>query len=112
MKRVEAVIRPERLEAVQAALAAIGVGGITVSDVRGHGHAGSPHGTWRGDEFELSVVHKIEVKVLCEDGEVADIVGVVLGAASTGRTGDGLVFVHDVNAVYPIRAHAPAEATP
>lgn len=112
MKRVEAVIRPEKLEAVQAGLVGVGIEGITVSDVRGHGHAGAPQGSWRGDEFALSVVHKLEVQILCEDDEVGDVVTAILDAASTGKTGDGIVFVHEVSAAYPIRAHIPAEAGP
>jgi nitrogen regulatory protein P-II 1 len=103
MKRVQAVIRPEKLDAVQHALAEAGFHGFMVHDVRGHG-AGEPtqSGEYRGVTFGLSVKHKLLVDLLVEDDEVIDVAAVFQATASTGQAGDGLIFVIDIAAVYPI----------
>jgi nitrogen regulatory protein PII len=103
MKRVQAVIRPERLDPVQEALALAGFDGFMVLDVRGHGAEASPSGEWRGVPYSMSVKHKLMVDVLVEDDEVETAAKAIKMAASTGQAGDGLLFVMDVVAVAPLR---------
>lgn len=103
MKKVEAIVRPELLLAVEEALEARGFGGFTISDVRGHGNQVAERGSWRGGEFELHVVHKILVSVLCEDEEGPVVVETIMESARTGAVGDGIVIVTDVMAVYLTR---------
>ena len=102
MKRVEAVFRSERLGEVSASLEAKGLTGFTVSDVRGHGNSAESKGEWRGQSYELHVIHKLLVTVFVDDDEVADAVEAITSGASTGRVGDGLVAVSDVAAIYKI----------
>lgn len=103
MKKVEAVIRPELLTNVQTALEMQGFAGFTISDVRGHGNQTSDQGAWRGEPFELHVIHKILVTVICEDDETPFVVETVLSAAKTGEVGDGIVTVCDVLGAYLTR---------
>ncbi len=103
MKRVQAVIRPEKLDAVQHALAESGFHGFMVHDVRGHGSGEAANsGEYRGVTFGMSVKHKLLVDLLVEDEEVIDVAAVFQATASTGQPGDGLIFVIDIAAVYPI----------
>lgn len=107
MKRVQAVIRPEKLDAVQHGLAELGFTGMMVYDVRGHGTEAANTGEWRGVPFSMSVKHKLLVDLLLEDDEVMPVVDAIRQRAVTGTPGDGLIFVLDVPAVYPIREQAP-----
>jgi nitrogen regulatory protein P-II 1 len=102
MKRVQAVIKPERLDPVQHKLAEAGFIGIMVHDVRGHGSEAEGAGEYRGVRFTMTVKHKLLIDLLVEDEEVAPVVAIIRDAARTSGPGDGLVFVMDVAAVYPI----------
>lgn len=106
MKRVEAIIRPDKLTDVLLALEEKGFHGSTVSDVRGHGQQAVAKGSYRGDAFELHVIHKLTVQIVCEDTEVQRVVETILEAARTGTVGDGIVMVCDLAAVYQIRTGA------
>lgn len=102
MKRVQAVIRPERLDPVQHKLAESGFVGIMVHDVRGHGSETEQSGEYRGVVFTMTVKHKLLIDLLVEDEEVASVVAIIREEAKTPGPGDGLVFVLDCAAVYPI----------
>jgi len=102
VKRVQAVIRPDRLDEVQAALSQAGFGGFMVHDIRGHGTEGTPSGEWRGVAYSMAVRHKLLVDVLVDDEEVAACTAAIKAAASTGQPGDGLIFVVNVEAVIPL----------
>jgi nitrogen regulatory protein PII len=102
MKRVQAVIKPERLDPVQHRLAEAGFVGIMVHDVRGHGSEPESSGEYRGVLFTMTVKHKLLIDLLVEDAEVDRVVAVIREAARTDGQGDGLVFVLDCAAVYPI----------
>lgn len=94
MKRIEAVIRPLRLEAVKSALAEAGVTGMTVTDVRGSGRGGGqPGGTFRGEEYVLRLPPKIKLELSVPDDEADAAVSVLLEHARTGEEGDGWIFV-------------------
>src|SRR3954453_9742433 len=103
MKKVEAVFRPDRLEAVSAALEAAGYGGFPIMDVRGPGQSPEKGGEWRGQTYELHVTHKLQIEIIVEDGEVEAVVRAIMAGAHTGNVGDGLVSVTDLAAVYSIR---------
>ena len=102
MKRVQAVIKPERLDAVQHKLAEAGFVGIMVHDVRGHGSEDEPTGEYRGVRFAMTVKHKLLIDLLVEDDEVERVVSIIRDEAKTPGPGDGLVFVLDCAAVFPI----------
>ena len=102
MKRIEAIIRPERLGEVAALLAGAGLSGFTISDVRGHGRSPERTGEYRGHNYEMLVTHKLLVSLFVEDHEVDAAVGAIAGGASTGQVGDGLVAVSEVTSMYRI----------
>lgn len=108
MKRIEAIIRPERLGEVAAALEGRNLAGFTISDVRGHGTTAESTGEYRGNTYELLVTHKLLVTVFVEDDEVNAAVEAISSGASTGKVGDGLIAVSDIQAVYRISSAATA----
>jgi nitrogen regulatory protein P-II 1 len=107
VKRVEAIIRPERLGHVAKELEAAGFQGFTIADVRGHGQSPEKVGEWRGQSYELYVTHKLEVAVIVEDGEVEAVVSAIGRGARTGALGDGLITVTDIVGVFQIRGNVP-----
>ncbi len=102
MKRVEAIIRSDRLGEVAACLEQASLSGFTISDVRGHGRAAGGAGEYRGHTYELLVTHKLLVTVYVEDDEVDAAVGAISAGASTGQVGDGLIAVSTVDSMYRI----------
>ena len=106
MKKVAAVFRPDRLDAVSQQLEAAKFGGFTVTDVRGHGQSPERVGEWRGQTYELHVTHKLMVEVIVEDSEVDAVVRAILAGAQTGAVGDGLITVSELASVYSIRTGA------
>ena len=108
MKRIEAVIRPERFDHVAEQLKESGFNGFTIADVRGHGQSPEKVGEWRGQTYELSVAHKLQVTVIVDDDEVDAAIKAIFVGAYTGNIGDGLVTVSDVVATYLIRSESPS----
>lgn len=104
MKRVDAIIRSDRLGEVAACLALAGLSGYTISDVRGHGRAPSGAGEYRGHTYELLVTHKLLVTVFVETAEVDKAVRAITAGGSTGQVGDGMIAVSPVEAMYRISA--------
>ena len=109
MKRIEAIIRPERLAEVAGTLEANGLAGFTISDVRGHGNTREQTGEYRGNSYEMLVAHKLLVTIIVEDDEIDIAVAAISSGAATGRVGDGLITVSDLTAVYKISAATDPE---
>lgn len=103
MKRIEAVIRPSKLDEVKEALSAIGVQGMTVLEVKGFGRTGGRKEVYRGSAYVVDFVPKVRVEIVAADGLVASILDVVEKAAKTGKIGDGKIFVTDVVEAVRIR---------
>jgi nitrogen regulatory protein P-II 1 len=103
MKRVEAIIRPDRFDNVAAILEDEGYSGFTIADVRGHGRSPEKVGEWRGQTYELHVTHKLQIAIIVEDDEVEGVVTAIVSGARTGNVGDGLITVTDVATVVSIR---------
>jgi nitrogen regulatory protein P-II 1 len=94
MKKIEAIIRPLRLEAVKTALAEAGVTGMTASDVRGCGRQRGHHpGTFRGEEYVIHLPAKIRLELTVRDDMVDEVIDVIMEQARTGEEGDGKIFV-------------------
>src|SRR5438477_12943619 len=106
MKKVEAVFRPDRLEAVSASLETAGYGGFTIMDVRGHGQSPEKVGEWRGQTYELHVTHKLMIEIIVEDTEVDGAVKAIMAGAHTGAGGGGLGTVSHLAAGYSLRTRA------
>ena len=103
MKKVEAVIRPDRLQAVQDALDALGTSGLTVTEVLGCGRQRGYTETYRGARANISLQRKVKVEAVVSDASVAAVVDAIAGAAKTGEVGDGKIFVTNVEEALRIR---------
>ncbi|MGC5617444.1 P-II family nitrogen regulator [Georgenia sp. Z1491] len=103
MKLITAIIQPFRLEDVKAALEAAGVTGMTVSEANGFGRQHGHTEVYRGAEYEVRLVPKVRIEVLVDDAEADQVLDAVVGAAHTGRIGDGKVWVSDVGQVVRVR---------
>ncbi len=93
MKIVKAIVRPNKVDDVKDALSQNGVSGMTVTEVRGHGRQRGHSTVYRGSEYEVSLLPKIEIEVVVPDALVDDAINAIMKAARTGEIGDGRVFV-------------------
>lgn len=109
MKRVEAIIRPIRLDSVKAALHQVGVGGLTVTDAAGLGTQKSISQTYRGTEVANRLLPRVKLEVVVSDGDVERVIDAIIGAAATGEAGDGKIFVSDVSDAVRIRTRQRGE---
>jgi nitrogen regulatory protein P-II 1 len=103
MKRIEAIIQPFKLDDVREALKAIGVDGMTIYDVRGHGRQKGHKEVYRGQEYEVDLLPKVKVEMVIGDSRVEETVKAIVEAARTGKIGDGKVFICPVEEVVRIR---------
>jgi nitrogen regulatory protein P-II 1 len=103
MKRIEAIIRPSRLDEVKEALSAIGVQGMTVLEVKGFGRTGGRKEVYRGSAYVVDFVPKVRVEIVAADGAVGAILDAIEKAAKTGKIGDGKIFVTDIIEAVRIR---------
>lgn len=103
MKKVEAIIRPFKLEDVKIALVNAGIVGMTVSEVRGFGRQKGQVERYRGSEFTVEFLQKLKLEIVVDDDKVDTVVGAIQTAARTGEIGDGKIFVSSVDAVIRIR---------
>jgi nitrogen regulatory protein P-II 1 len=104
MKLVTAIIKPHKVDDVKAALHDLGVQGMTVSEVRGHGRQKGHTEVYRGAEYQVDFVPKVRVEILCDAVESDRIVQGIVDAARTGKIGDGKVWVVEVDQVVRIRS--------
>ena len=110
MKKVEAIIKPHKLDDVKAALTQVGVQGLTVSEVRGFGRQKGHKEQYRGAEYTVDLVPKVKVEVVVADGAVSSVVEAITRAARTGEIGDGKIFVYALESVSRIRTGEKGEA--
>jgi nitrogen regulatory protein PII len=103
MKLVKSIIRPNKVEEVRDALEKLSISGLTVSDVRGHGRQKGHAAIYRGKEYSVSLLPKVEIEVVVPDDMVDDAIKAIAAAARTGEIGDGRVFVLPVEQGYNIR---------
>jgi len=103
MKMMKCIVRPNKVDDVKQALTALGVTGMTVTEVRGHGHQKGHTAMYRGQEYAVSLLPKMEIEVVVADSLLEDAVRAVMTAARTGEIGDGRVFVSSVEGSYRIR---------
>jgi nitrogen regulatory protein P-II 1 len=103
VKKLEAIVQPFKLDDVKDALIAIGVDGMTLSEVRGHGRQKGHTETYRGQEYNVDLLPKVKVEVVVQDGRMEEVLKTLTTAARTGKIGDGKVFVYDVAQAIRIR---------
>jgi len=103
MKLIKAIVRPNKVDEVKDALAKLSVSGVTVTEVRGHGKQKGHTAVYRGKEYDVSLLPKMEIEVVVQDTSVDEVIGAIVQAARTGEIGDGRVFVIPVEQSYRIR---------
>jgi nitrogen regulatory protein PII len=103
MKKIEAIIRPFKLEDVKIALVNAGIVGMTVSEVRGFGRQKGQVERYRGSEFTVEFLQKLKLEIVVDDEQVATVVDAIQDAARTGEIGDGKIFISPVESVIRIR---------
>ena len=103
MKKIEAIIRPFKLEDVKIALVNAGIVGMTVSEVRGFGRQKGQVERYRGSEFTVEFLQKLKVEVVVEDEKVNSVIDAIAEAAKTGEIGDGKIFITSIDSVVRIR---------
>ena len=110
MKKVEAIIKPHKLDDVKAALTQVGIQGMTVSEVRGFGRQKGHKEQYRGAEYTVDLVPKVKVEVVVSDNAAAAAVEAIVRAARTGEIGDGKVFVSTLDSALRIRTGEKGDA--
>jgi len=103
MKRIEAIIKPYKLDDVKERLRAIGVTGMTVCEVKGFGRTGGKTEVYRGSAYVVDFVPKIRIEVVASDAMASDVVDAIVTAAKTGKIGDGKIFVTPIDEAIRIR---------
>jgi nitrogen regulatory protein P-II 1 len=103
MKKIEAIIKPFKLDEVKEALDELGVTGLTVTESKGFGRQKGHTELYRGAEYRVEFLPKIKIEVLVDDAKVAPVVDAIIAVARTGRIGDGKIFVSSVDDVIRVR---------
>ncbi|GAV19255.1 nitrogen regulatory protein P-II 1 [Mariprofundus micogutta] len=103
MKKIEAVIKPFKIDDVKDALEEIGIAGMTITEVKGHGRQKGHTELYRGAEYVVDFVPKVKVEIVVSDDRLDDTVTAICSAASTGKVGDGKIFVSTVDQAIRIR---------
>jgi nitrogen regulatory protein P-II 1 len=103
MKKIEAIIQPFRLDEVKEALKAVGVDGMTVTEVRGHGRQKGHREVYRGQEYHVDLVPKVKLELVVASERAEDVIRTVVTTARTGKIGDGKIFVYEIGDAVRIR---------
>jgi nitrogen regulatory protein P-II 1 len=109
MKKIEAIIRPFKIDDVREALNEIGVHGMTLTEVKGYGRQKGHTELYRGAEYQIDFLPKIKVEIVASDSQVDKIVDTIIKAAKTGQVGDGKIFVLPVEDVVRVRTEESGE---
>jgi len=103
MKKIEAIIQPFKLDEVKEALKSIGIDGMTISEVRGHGRQKGHKEVYRGQEYNVDLLPKVKLEMVVSTNRADEVIKTLAGAARTGKIGDGKIFVYDVMEAVRIR---------
>jgi nitrogen regulatory protein P-II 1 len=109
MKKIEAIIRPHKLDDLREALSEIGVRGMTISEVKGYGRQKGHTEVYRGAEYKVDFLPKIKLEVVVKDSDVDSILSTIIKVARTGQVGDGKIFISPVEDVVRIRTEESGE---
>jgi len=110
MKKIEAIIRPEKLEEVRKAIEGVGYPGITITEAEGHGKQKGIVQQWRGESYRVEFLPKVKLELVVADADAERITKAIVLAAKTGSVGDGKIFVSDVRDVIKIRTGERGES--
>ncbi len=110
MKKVEVILQPFKLDEVKEALLGVGIDGMTVSEVRGHGRQKGHKEVYRGQEYQVDLLPKIKLEIVVPEAKLQEVIKAVTAAARTGKIGDGKIFVYEVIEAIRIRNDDRGEA--
>ena len=110
MRKIEAIIRPEKVDEVRKAIEAVGYPGITMTEAQGHGKQKGVVQQWRGETYRVEFLPKVKMELVVGDADVDRIIQAIIKAAKTGAVGDGKIFVSDVKDAIKIRTGERGEA--
>jgi nitrogen regulatory protein P-II 1 len=110
MKKIEAIVQPFKLEEVKEALKAIGIDGMTITEVRGHGRQKGHKEVYRGQEYNVDLLPKVKVEMVVPESRSDEVIKTLMSAARTGNIGDGKIFIYDVAQAIRIRNEDRGEA--
>ena len=110
MKKIEAVIRPFKIDDVREALIEIGIKGMTITEVKGYGRQKGHTEMYRGSEYKIDFLPKMKIEIIAPDEQVEKIVGTIIKSAKTGQVGDGKIFIYTVDEVIRVRTEESGEA--
>ncbi len=109
MKKIEAIIRPFKLDDVKEALLEEGIKGLTISEVRGYGRQKGHKETYRGSEYRIEFVPKIKIEIVVPNNMLEKVIDAIVRTAKTGQVGDGKIFISDISDVIRIRTEESGE---
>ncbi len=109
MKKIEVIIRPEKLESVQRALEKVGYSGLMISEIEGHGKQKGIVQQWRGEKYKVEFLPKIKIEIIVKDNEVERIIKTIVDSAKTGEIGDGKIFISPIENAVRIRTGEKGE---
>ena len=109
MKKIEAIVRPFKIEEIKTALIEEGIKGLTITEVRGYGRQKGHKETYRGSEYQIEFVPKMKIEVVVPDRQAERVVSIILENARTGQVGDGKIFIYDVQDAIRIRTEESGE---
>lgn len=110
MKKIEAIVRPESVDAVRKALSESGITGLMISEIEGHGKQKGVVQQWRGEKYKVELLPKIKVEIIVKDQDVERISKVIVDSARTGEIGDGKIFIYPVENAIRIRTGEKGES--
>ncbi|HEX2966800.1 MAG TPA: P-II family nitrogen regulator [Syntrophorhabdaceae bacterium] len=109
MKKITAIIRPEKVDEIRRALEKVGYSGIMISEIQGHGKQKGVVQQWRGEKYKVDLIHKSKLEVVVKDAEVPALTQTLIEKARTGEIGDGKIFISTVDDVIRIRTGEKGE---
>jgi nitrogen regulatory protein P-II 1 len=110
LKKIEAIIRPFKVDDVREALAEIGIKGMTIIEVKGYGRQKGHTELYRGSEYQIDFLPKVKIEIVVKDSIADKVVTTILNAAKTGQVGDGKIFVSTIDEVIRVRTEESGEA--
>lgn len=110
MKKIEAIIRPEKLEAVRQELEKVGYSGLMITEIEGHGKQKGIVQQWRGEKYKVDLLPKVRIEIVVKDSDVDKITKAIIESAKTGEVGDGKIFISSIENAIRIRTGEKGEA--
>lgn len=110
MKKIEAIIRPEKFDITKDAIEDHGYGGMSIAEIKGHGRQKGVSEVWRGKRYRVDLMPKIKIELVVSDDAVDQVVQIIIATSQTGSIGDGKIFVSDITNAYRIRTGEQGDA--